>query len=61
MTSTEDSGYPRQKDTEGFEPRRSIWDMILEQCPRGEVEEVKRLLGTSLVEQVIDLQEDVRG
>lgn len=48
-----------KEDVEAFEPHRSTWELILEQCPRGEVEEVKRVLGTSLVEQVIDLREEV--
>lgn len=48
-----------EEGVEVFELRRSTWDVILEQCPRGEVEEIKRVLGTSLVEQVVDLQEEV--
>lgn len=44
---------------EAFEPQTPTWDLILKHCPESEVEEVKRILGPSLVEQAIDLQEEV--
>jgi len=47
------------EDFEIFVPHGTVWNRILEQCPEGEIDEVKRLLGTSLVEQVIDLHEEV--
>lgn len=37
----------------------STWELILEYCPENEVEEVKRILGTSLVEQAADLHDEV--
>ncbi len=45
---------------EVFQIRDTVWDLVLERCPYGEIEEVKRLLGTSLVEQLNDLQDEVR-
>ena len=58
MASQEGLAF-RKENVGLFELRRSTWELILEQCPPGEVEEIKRVLGTSLVEQVIDLQEEV--
>ena len=40
-------------------PRASTWEMIRENCPENEIEEVKRILGTSLVEQTVDLSNEV--
>ena len=57
MDELQDGG---EEDVDIFEPHKTVWNVVLEQCPRGELDEVKRLLGTSLVEQVIDLQEEVR-
>ena len=36
-----------------------MWELILKYCPENEVEEVKRILGPSLVEQTIDLHDEV--
>lgn len=44
---------------EVFESLPSTWELILQHCPENEVEEVKRILGTSLVEQAVDLHEEV--
>ena len=42
-----------------FEPHLSTWELILKYCPESEVDEVKRVLGTSLVEQAVDLHGEV--
>lgn len=42
-----------------FEPAQTTWKLIKEHCPEGEIEEVKRILGFSLVEQTIDLHDEV--
>ncbi len=51
------SGINASSDT--FEPLDSTWLLIMEHCPESEVEEVKAILGTSLVEQTIDLHDEV--
>ena len=47
-------GYPSE-----LEPLPLTWELILGLCPSSEVDEIKRVIGTSLVQQVIDLQEEV--
>ncbi len=42
-----------------FEASSSVWELILQHCPENEVEEIKRILGTSLIEQAIDLHDEV--
>ena len=50
-----------QEEEEGgtFEPHPSTWELLLQYCPESEVDEVKEMLGTSLVEQAIDLHLEV--
>jgi hypothetical protein len=43
----------------GEGPLPSIWELVLLHCPENEVEEVKRVLGFSLVEQAADLHCEV--
>lgn len=35
------------------------WELIVQHCPENEMEEVKRILGTSLIEQAGDLHDEV--
>ena len=42
-----------------FMPQLSTWDLIVQYCPQNEVDEVKELLGSSLVEQAVDLHGEV--
>lgn len=44
---------------EPFQAFPSTWELILQHCPENEVEEVKIMLGTSLIEQTIDLHNEV--
>lgn len=53
------SDSPEQA-VEAFELCLSVWNLILSYCPEKEVGEVKRLLGTSLIEQTCDLREEVQ-
>lgn len=46
-------------EAQQFQPGVSTWELIIKNCLENEVEEVKRILGTSLVEQAIDLHEEV--
>ena len=51
------------EDSEGilkaFELQPSVWKLILSLCPAREVEEVRKVLGDSLVEHACDLHEEV--
>ncbi|CAH1266949.1 CCDC24 [Branchiostoma lanceolatum] len=47
-------------DLEGYEPPMSLWRTVEEHVPAGELEEVKGILGTTLVEQCMDLHAEVR-
>jgi hypothetical protein len=42
-----------------FELQPSVWKLILSLCPAREAEEVRKVLGDSLVEHVCDLHEEV--
>lgn len=42
-----------------FELSPSVWKLMLTICPPREVDEVKKVLGESLVEQACDLHEEV--
>lgn len=42
-----------------LKPQLSTWDLIVQYCPRNEVDEVKKLLGSFLVEQAVDLHSEV--
>ena len=50
-------------DSEGilkaFELQPSVWKLILSLCPAREVDEVRKVLGDSLVEHTCDLHEEV--
>ena len=46
-------------EVQQFYPQVPTWELIVKNCLENEVEEVKRILGTSLVEQAIDLHEEV--
>ncbi|XP_035681970.1 coiled-coil domain-containing protein 24-like [Branchiostoma floridae] len=47
-------------DLEAYEPPTSLWQTVEEYVPAGELEEVKGILGTTLVEQCMDLHAEVR-
>ena len=47
------------KEEKVFESFPSTWELVLDHCPENEVEEVKRILGTSLIEQAADLHDEV--
>ncbi|XP_078602708.1 coiled-coil domain-containing protein 24-like isoform X2 [Branchiostoma floridae x Branchiostoma japonicum] len=47
-------------DLEAYEPPTSLWRTVEEHVPAGELEEVKGILGTTLVEQCMDLHAEVR-
>ena len=44
---------------EPYDPPTSLWSMIVSQIPDHEIEEVKNLLGESLIEQSLELHEEV--
>ncbi|KAI8510538.1 Coiled-coil domain-containing protein 24 [Branchiostoma belcheri] len=47
-------------DLEAYEPPMSLWRTVEEHVPAGELEEVKGILGTTLVEQSLELHTEVR-
>eukprot|EP01137_Pigoraptor_chileana_P007439 Opistho-2@53040 len=44
---------------EAFEPRPSLWAEICRHCPASETEEIRRVVGVSLLEQNSDLHKEV--
>ena len=44
---------------ETFDLKPSLWKLITSVCPSNEADEIKRILGASLVEQACDLYEEV--
>ena len=44
---------------EGFQLEPRVWDLVQSHCPLEEAAEVRRILGSSLVEQSLDLYEEV--
>ena len=49
-----------ERSLKAFELPSSVWKLILSMCPSREVDEVRKVLGESLVEQACDLHEEVR-
>ena len=44
---------------EAFEPRTSLWKLIEQSVPGGELSEIKEVLGEDLVDETLDLQNEV--
>ena len=50
---------PTRPSVEVFEPRQSTWALIEENTVEEERTEIKKLIGSSLIEETVDLQREV--
>ena len=50
---------PPPADISGFEPPESLWGLVVNIVPESEREEVKKMMGESLVEQSLELHDEV--
>ena len=49
----------RPLSLEAFEPRQSIWELIQGQAIEEERSDIKKLIGSSLIEETVDLHKEV--